>query len=74
MQSDSSVYKPYIYLNWKSCMQKQKDFRKELALPENEKEDEQMCRYAFRLHFENKIKKMKTNCCKTNYMTEDDDY
>lgn len=55
-------------------MQKQKDFRKELALPENEKEDEQMCRYAFRLHFEDKIKKMKTNCCKTNYMTEDDDY
>ena len=70
MQPEFGVHIP-IYMNWKTCMQKQKQFRIKLSLPENKKEDEKMCRYAFRLHFSNHLKELKNNCCQG---TEDDDY
>lgn len=64
----------FAYLSWKDCLKKQKEFRVQLALPKDDKEDEKMCRYAFRLHFSAKLKDMKSNCCKTDMLTEDDDY
>lgn len=63
----------YAYISWRDCLKKQENLRKELALPADKKEDEDMCRYAYRIYFKSTLKHMKTKCGKLCLDREDDD-
>lgn len=45
----------YAYLNWRDCLKKRQELRTNLSIVDDKKEDEDACRYAYRLYF-NSIK------------------